>query len=115
MGWRVLAAADSLFPGEPFPRRLHSGAEALWVIVAWWDLDILYHRLFRADLGSSALSAVAPGGPTACVWELLAIDHERQAWVRHVLSRPETPDYDAYLASAIRIPDPADAAAERLP
>jgi ketosteroid isomerase-like protein len=85
----------------------HRGADALWVIVGWWDLDILHHRLFRANLGTTALSAVGPSGPTACVWELLAIDHERGAWVTHVLSRPDEPDYGAYLASALRIPGPA--------
>jgi ketosteroid isomerase-like protein len=89
---------------------VHSGAEALWVIVGWWDLDILHHRLFRADLGTTSLSAVAPGGPTACVWELLVIEQERQAWVKHVLSRPEAPDYNGYLASSLEVTESAQPA-----
>jgi hypothetical protein len=83
---------------------VHRGAEALWVIVGWWDLDILYHRLFRADLGTVDLRPVPPDGPVACVWELLAIDHERQAWVAHVLRRPADPDLAGYLAASVTVP-----------
>lgn len=83
---------------------VHRGEDALWVIAAWWSLDLLHHRLFRADLGTTSLQQMPPDGPTACVWELLAIDHERQAWVTHVLSHPQEPDYSAYVASSIQIP-----------
>jgi hypothetical protein len=31
-----------------------------------------------------------------CVWELPTIEHERSAWVRHMLA-PEVPDLDGYL------------------
>ena len=80
---------------------VHRGEEALWVIVAWWQLDILYQRLYRAEVGSVELSPVPPDGPTACVWELLAIDHERRAWVEYVLSDPVDPDVGAYLAAGL--------------
>ncbi|MDH2425608.1 hypothetical protein [Sphaerisporangium sp. TRM90804] len=32
-----------------------------------------------------------------CVWELPPLEHERAAWVRHLLD-PDEPDLDAYLA-----------------
>jgi hypothetical protein len=32
-----------------------------------------------------------------CVWELAVLEHERVAWVRHVLS-PDEPDLDAWVA-----------------
>ncbi|WUF40610.1 hypothetical protein OHO28_41960 [Streptomyces europaeiscabiei] len=35
-----------------------------------------------------------------CVWELQPIQHERDAWVRHVLA-PEVPDLDAYVADSL--------------
>jgi hypothetical protein len=85
---------------------VHRGAEALWVLVCWWELELLYERLFRADLGSTELLPVPPEGPTACVWELLAIDHERQAWVDHVLARPSAPDFAGYLASTLTVDGP---------
>lgn len=33
-------------PGAAF-LIVHRGAEALWAILGWWELDILYQRLFR--------------------------------------------------------------------
>lgn len=35
-----------------------------------------------------------------CVWELPPIQHERNAWVRHMLA-PDRPDLDAYLADSL--------------
>lgn len=77
----------------------HRGTEALWVLVCWWELDIMYERLWRAALGTTALHPVPPDGPTACVWELSAIDHERRAWIEHVLTRPSVPDFASYLSA----------------
>lgn len=37
-----------------------------------------------------------------CVWELPPLEHERSAWVRHMLA-PERPDLEAYLAD--RLPE----------
>lgn len=85
----------------------HRGTEALWVLVGWWELDIMYERLWRAELGTIDLRPVPPGGPTACVWELRAIDHERRAWVEHVLTRPADPDFTSYLTAEVRIDGPA--------
>jgi hypothetical protein len=107
----ALAAVDQELPRGPRVAAqpavafaiIHLGADAFWVIVCWWDLDILYHRLLRADLGSTSLRRVEPDGPTACVWELLAIDHERQAWVTSVLMHPEHPDVERYVQSTLRI------------
>jgi hypothetical protein len=82
---------------------VHRGTEALWAILGWWQLDILYHKTFRADLGTVAFRPVPPDGPTACVWELLVIDHERRSWVTHVLQRPDDPDLAGYLDSTLII------------
>ena len=76
---------------------VHRGEEALWVLVCRWELDLMYESLWRADPDTTELRPVPPDGPTACVWELRAIDHERRAWVEHVLRRPAAPDYDGYL------------------
>ncbi|MFI9587596.1 hypothetical protein ACIHCQ_38630 [Streptomyces sp. NPDC052236] len=35
-----------------------------------------------------------------CVWELPPIQHERDAWVRHILA-PDQPDLDGYLADSL--------------
>jgi hypothetical protein len=36
-----------------------------------------------------------------CVWELPALEHERPAWVRHMLA-PDRPDLAAYLADTTK-------------
>jgi len=82
---------------------VHRGAEALWAILGWWELDILYQQLFRADPGTVTFQRVPPDGPTACAWELLAIDHERRSWVAHALERPADPDLAGYLAATLTI------------
>lgn len=82
---------------------VHRGTEALWAILGWWELDILYQPLFRADPGTVAFQRVPPEGPTACAWELLAIDHERRLWVALVLERPADPDLAGYLASTLTV------------
>jgi len=105
----ALAAAEEILPQPPCTQArcgagfviVHRGAEALWVLVCWWELDILYHQVLRAPLGTTDLQAVPSDGPTACVWELLAIDHERRAWVAHMLQHPASPDLDGYLAAAV--------------
>jgi hypothetical protein len=119
----ALAAVDRELPRRPRVAAqpavafviVHVGADAFWVIGCWWDLDILHHRLFRAELGSTDLRRVEPDGPIACVWELLAIDHERQAWVTSILMRPERPDIDGYVASTLTIAGPGVATATSLP
>ena len=35
-------------------------------------------------------------GSMACVWELPVINHERAAWVRHILQQATQPDWEAY-------------------
>lgn len=35
-----------------------------------------------------------------CVWELPPLEHERSAWVRHMLA-PDVPDLDAYLRDVV--------------
>ncbi len=86
---------------------LHAGDEALWLLVDLWARDILKHFLYRAPLASpEALESAPADGTAACVWELRVIQHERDAWVRHVLARPSEPDLEAYLADSIVLEAP---------
>jgi hypothetical protein len=63
---------------------VHRGAEALWVIVAWWEVDILCHRLFRTDLGTVDLrSFVTARAPSGC-WRAEAAIRKAADGGRHV-------------------------------
>ncbi len=79
---------------------LHAGVEANWLLIDWWAHgDIDCHLL-------SSTKGTAPGvfNPVsrplmACVWELVAIAHERNAWVKHMLK--SDPDPVGYLADRL--------------
>lgn len=82
---------------------LHAGTEANWLLVDWWcEGGIVCQRLYAAPAGTLEFSAAAPG-LLACVWELVVIQHERNAWVRHMLT--EQADRAAWLAD--QLPDGA--------
>lgn len=94
-------------PGNTAPHgflTVHEGQEAVWLLIDLWRDDILHHHLFHASLASPTSFHPKPfSGSAACVWELEVIQHERNAWVRHVLSKPEAPDYDKYQRTVLRI------------
>ncbi|GAA2711466.1 hypothetical protein ACFY2R_27595 [Micromonospora olivasterospora] len=85
---------------------LHRGADGAAYLLAYswfWD-NVVEARIGVA--GQPALDCPdddpahfvelrRPG--VGCVWELGVLEHERAAWVRHVLA-PERPDLDGYLA-----------------
>ena len=76
---------------------IHVGEEAVWLLVDLWVADIMRHFLYHAPLQSVTDFRPGPAdGTTACVWELSVIQHERNAWVTHVLSTPESPDLLAW-------------------
>jgi hypothetical protein len=84
---------------------LHRSAMGAYLLVYSWTLtDILE---LRAALAGVPELDCPDSDPThfvastrqwiGCVWELAPLEHERSAWVRHVLS-PDQPDLPGYLA-----------------
>ncbi|WP_433021946.1 hypothetical protein [Kribbella sp. CA-294648] len=76
----------------------HQARPACFVLVYWWassvDLCLAY---FRSPLERPAELSPMPEHSTGCVWELALTNHERTAWVEHVLNGD--PSLDAYLAA----------------
>ena len=81
---------------------VHEDEDGCYVVVAWWSPNrlILHSRTWIAEWSDLRTPMPAPANATACIWELVAIGHERDAWVRHVV-QPEHPDFSAYLASTV--------------
>jgi hypothetical protein len=85
---------------------LHRGSDtgAYLVVYSWvWD-NVVEARALTAGqptLGcpdDNPAHFVELGKPIiGCVWELAVLEHERAAWVRHILS-PARPDLDGYLS-----------------
>jgi len=83
---------------------IHFGNEAVWLLVDLWVDDILRHFLFRAPVSEPTQFGEAPkDGTMACVWELAVFVHERESWVKHAMSRPKNPDYEAYVRDGVEI------------
>lgn len=78
----------------------HRARPACFVLVYWWatpvDLRLAY---FRSPLDRPAELSPMPQYSTGCVWELALTNHERAAWVEHVLGN--VPSLDAYLAAGV--------------
>ncbi len=82
---------------------IHEGRDSNFVFVSWWENENeLQHRVFySAPDRPRDLRAATPEEPIACVWDLSVIGHEREAWIRHVLSRPDEADREGYLADSL--------------
>jgi len=96
----TLPEAHSGAPSHAFSV-VHEDEDGCYAVVGWWSQNrlIVHTRTWLGDW-AELIPAEAPGNATACIWELVAIAHERDAWVRHVV-QPDCPDIPAYLASAV--------------
>ena len=85
---------------------MHQGRGGNFVFVDWWarENELHHHVWFSASDAPGQLRPAGRDDPIACCWDLSVICHERAAWVRHVLGRPEAPDMEAYLADALEGP-----------
>jgi hypothetical protein len=87
---------------------LHRSATGSYLLVYSWVLDdVLECRPVVAGVpvlgcpdDDPAHFVASTGHWIGCVWELAPLEHERSAWVRHVL-RPDEPDLAGYLADQL--------------
>jgi hypothetical protein len=82
---------------------IHEGKTGIFVFVDWWaDENELHHHVYVSPSDRPGdLEYKTPTGLSACVWDLYAINHEREAWVEFVLKNPHNPNLDAYLARVL--------------
>jgi hypothetical protein len=78
---------------------VHDGRGAAFVFVDFWgNENELFHRVFLSrDNDPEKLAPAKSTDPSVCVWDLHLQTFERAAWIKHVLSKPQTPDFDGYL------------------
>ena len=83
---------------------LHQGHEAVWALIKIWVNDILRQFFFFAPLDDpTAFDFSLMPGFNACVWDLEVTKHERDAWVRHVMTNPAEAQFDEYLNDSLEI------------
>jgi hypothetical protein len=67
------------------------------IVCTWRNENELWETAFAADGGPFDLVPKDRHHPTYCVWELGAVCHEQQAWVRYLRSARDEPARVAYL------------------
>jgi hypothetical protein len=77
----------------------HDGRNACFVFVDFWgNENELFHRVFLSRGNDpQALTAWKISDSSVCVWDLRLQSFEREAWIKHVLKKPDAPDFDSYL------------------
>lgn len=80
---------------------LHAGTEGTFAIINWWvGTNMLNTHIFLTQPETPHhFQRISGNGLSPCIWELEVINHERVAWMDHVLKQYPEPDYASYLAS----------------
>jgi hypothetical protein len=77
---------------------LHDAVDYAFALFDWWAGENELHQRVYSSLPTRLGTMRPHPSPTVgCVWELAVTDHERRAWLEHVLSRPGGPDLEGYL------------------
>jgi hypothetical protein len=77
---------------------VHDAGDYCFALYDWWaGENEIHQRLYSAPLDDPDAMRPHPTPAVGCVWELAVLDHERRAWLRHVLTRDGGPDVGGYL------------------
>ena len=103
---RELAVAELSRPRDDFADHghavliAHEASDGNFALLSWWiDENMLRHRVFYAPPDRPlSFEDFSHTDIAVCVWELMALTAERNAWVEKVLANPAGPDLDAYWA-----------------
>jgi hypothetical protein len=82
---------------------IHDGRGENQVFLDRWvnENELLHDYVVSPPDDPAALRPAPRDHNSVCVWDLAVQWFEREAWIRHVLSRPGNPDLDAYLATRL--------------
>jgi len=77
---------------------VHDGRGGNFVFVDWWEHEneLHHHVFFSTSADPASRPAAIPADPSACVWDLCVLAHEREAWISRILAA-DVADVDAYL------------------
>ena len=80
---------------------VHHGKGANFVLLDWWcNENELQHQVYYSKKEApTQLKKQNSGAPIVCVWDLIVINHERNAWVEHMMI--EKPKISKYLKNYI--------------
>jgi hypothetical protein len=115
----ALALADESPPDEPVMRAgidwnaldtygvgsliIHTGGDAIFVLRdIWVDRNMLRHHVWVAPRSNpTAFESLDDSRVLMCVWEMAVLQHERRAWIDHVMMSPTAARFDRYLSDVL--------------
>lgn len=80
---------------------VHHGKDSNFVLFDWWcnENELQHLVYYSSKINPGILKKQSIGASIACVWDLQVINHERNAWVKHMMRK--NPDRAGYLKSYI--------------
>ena len=83
---------------------VHEGTDGVWSLVNWWTGNEMLrtNTYFTSYKEEENISLFPTSGSMACVWELPIINHEKDAWIKHVLMKASSPDFQTYYKDVIQ-------------
>lgn len=98
------SSGDFDLQGCPGFVEVHHCTEVVFLIVmTWTNENELWQSVWVREHGGPAFERVSRAHtghrPMLCVWELMPVSHERDAWVRYLRSRRTEADLAAYRRS----------------
>ena len=79
---------------------MHEAREGVLVLLNWFTGENMVEtKIYFADFTNPSEIKPSIYNPKAlvCIWELEIFAHERKAWIQHVLSKADSPDFDSYI------------------
>lgn len=80
---------------------IHKGMDGNFIIIGWWSNEnmVCLRGYYSSREMPLEFRDETFTGRIICVWDEKIHHHERNAWVKHILSKPAEPDTDAYMNS----------------
>ena len=84
---------------------VHVGREATFALFDYWvGENMLRHHVWAASHSAPTQFETLKGSDMSmCVWEMAVLQHERAAWLRHVLTADGRADPAGYLADVLNV------------
>jgi len=79
---------------------VHEAREGVLILLSWWTGENMVETIvYFADFKNPTEINLSIYDPKqlVCIWELEIFYHERKAWIKHVLSKAENPDFKNYI------------------
>ena len=77
---------------------IHEGREGCFVVFYWWlGENMIQNVVYFKEYDAVNFQCISKNGLMMCVWEMEILQHDRSAWIKHILLKNENPDFNAYL------------------